>query len=138
VIEKITNGEDLIAIIIRSSYKNSGVTFFTPEDFPQQLAYMKHPPGHKIPPHIHKLVRRDITQTQEVLWIKSGKVRVDLYTSHKRLLTSVIVETGDVILLVSGGHGFTMLEETEMIEVKQGPYTGDQDKERFDPNDTGE
>jgi hypothetical protein len=70
--------------------------------------------------------------TQEVLYIKSGKVRVDFYDEERNYLESRIVEKGDVILLASGGHGFQMLEDSEMIEVKQGPYCGDEDKVRFD------
>ncbi len=69
--------------------------------------------------------------TQEVLFIKKGKLRVDFYDDYEDYLESVILEAGDVILLVSGGHGFKILEETEMIEVKQGPYSGEADKKRF-------
>jgi len=131
VIKKITHKNRIIAIIIESSYRNDGITFFTPDDFSQQLAYMKRPLGYQIAPHIHKEVNRNVQHTQEVLFIKKGKIKVDLYTHEKAYLESTILESGDVILLASGGHGFTMLEESEMIEVKQGPYAGDEDKERF-------
>ncbi|MBW2036495.1 MAG: hypothetical protein JRI41_03300 [Deltaproteobacteria bacterium] len=131
MIKKITHKNRIIAIIIESSYRNDGITFFTPDDFSQQLAYMKRPLGYQIAPHIHKEVNRNVQHTQEVLFIKKGKIKVDLYTHEKEYLESTILESGDVILLASGGHGFTMLEESEMIEVKQGPYAGDEDKERF-------
>lgn len=131
MIQKITHQDSLIAVIIRQNYKNDGITFFTPDDFSQQLAYMKRPSGYKIEPHVHKKVNRNVQLTQEVLFVKKGKVKVDFYTSNKEYLESTILEAGDVILLASGGHGFTMLEETEMFEVKQGPYAGDGDKERF-------
>jgi mannose-6-phosphate isomerase-like protein (cupin superfamily) len=71
--------------------------------------------------------------TQEVLFIKSGKVRVDFYSNEQVYLESRILNQGDVILLSDGGHGFKMLEPSEIIEVKQGPYCGEQDKVRFEP-----
>jgi len=121
----------ICVIIIRSDFKQSGIQFFTPPEFSQQLAYMKHEKGKIIEPHVHKEVHRDVVRTQEVLIIKSGKVQVDLYTGEKKYWRSFTLGTGDLILLASGGHGFTMLEPTEMIEIKQGPYLGDQDKVRF-------
>jgi hypothetical protein len=66
-----------------------------------------------------------------VLLIKRGRLRVDFYDDDQHYLESRILEAGDVILLATGGHGFEVLEEVEMIEVKQGPYAGDQDKTRF-------
>ncbi|RLB83732.1 MAG: hypothetical protein DRH17_00835 [Deltaproteobacteria bacterium] len=131
MIKKVSYRNHIIAIIIKHNYQNEGITFFTPNDFSQQLAYMKRPEGYQICPHVHKKVNRDVQLTQEVLFIKKGKVKVDFYTHRKEYLESTILESGDVILLASGGHGFTMLEETEMIEVKQGPYVGDEDKVRF-------
>ena len=93
---------------------------------------MKHPIGKIIQPHVHNAVQREVHFTKEVLFIRKGKVRVDFYTEHQAYLESYILETGDVILLSEGGHGFEMLEETEMIEVKQGPYAGEMDKTRFE------
>ena len=92
---------------------------------------MNHPEGYKITPHTHNKIGRSIFYTLETLFIKKGKVKVDFYTSEKDFIESKVIKTGDVILLASGGHGFTMLEQTEMIEVKQGPYSGDPDKTRF-------
>lgn len=123
----------MLAVIIRSSYEDNGIKFFTPDDFSQQLAYMNRPAGYVIAPHVHNLVPREVTLTQEVLFIRKGRVRVDFYDDAKNYLESTIVATGDVILLAAGGHGFEMLEPTEMIEVKQGPYCGEMDKVRFDP-----
>jgi mannose-6-phosphate isomerase-like protein (cupin superfamily) len=94
---------------------------------------MKHPSGYQIPPHVHNKVIRDVQSTQEVLFVKSGKLRVDFYTEDQNYLESSTLNTGDVILLASGGHGFEILEEAEIIEVKQGPYSGDHDKTRFKP-----
>ena len=131
MLKKIEYGQELYAIIIKRSYNEKGIHFFTPNDFSQQLAYMNRPKGYVIEPHLHKRVERTVFYTQEVLFIKSGKVKVDFYTQEKFCFDSVILGSGDVIMLAQGGHGFEMLEPTEMIEVKQGPYSGDQDKVRF-------
>ena len=127
----IYHGDKMIALVIPANFEKDGLEFFTPNHFSQQLAYMKHPKGKEIEPHVHNLVLREVHFTQEVLIIKSGKVRVDLYTNEKDYLESIVLQGGDVILLASGGHGFEMIEQTEMIEVKQGPYAGDDDKTRF-------
>jgi len=134
MIERIDYQSQHLAIIIRANYKKEGISFFTPGDFSQQLGYMNRPKGYVIEPHVHNLIERKVTLTQEVLYIKSGKVRVDFYSDKRAYLESRIVETGDVILLAAGGHGFEMLENSEMIEIKQGPYCGDEDKVRFDHN----
>ena len=94
---------------------------------------MKHPAGKIIQPHVHNSAQRQVQFTKETLFIRKGKVRVDFYTDEQIYIESYILETGDVILLSEGGHGFEILEETEMIEVKQGPYVGEQDKTRFTP-----
>ncbi len=133
MIERITRNNVLLAIIIRSEYEKEGIEFFTPGDYSQQLAYMKRPAGYRIAPHVHNKVQREVFYTQEVLLIKKGKARVDFYDDNKEHVDTRVLQTGDVILLASGGHGFEMLEPTEMIEVKQGPYAGDMDKTRFEP-----
>ncbi|NQU35367.1 MAG: hypothetical protein HQ521_19245 [Bacteroidetes bacterium] len=132
MVEKIIYSNKLLSIIIESSFKEKGITFFTPDDFSQQLAYMNHPTGKVIQPHIHNPIPREVQYTQEVLFIKKGKLRVDFYNDEKEYLESRILETGDIILLIQGGHGFEVLEEVEMYEVKQGPYAGDKDKTRFE------
>ena len=127
----IKKKDRLIAIIIKNNYKCEGVDFITPNEYSQQLAYMHHPAGKTIGAHVHNLVHRNVVLTQEVLFIKKGKLRVDFYDDYQDYLESQILEAGDVILLTSGGHGFKVLEEVEMIEVKQGPYSGELDKTRF-------
>lgn len=134
MIEQIIHQETVLAIIIRADYHKDGISFFTPGDFSQQLGYMNRPKGYVIDPHVHNLVERKVTLTQEVLYIKNGKVRVDFYDDDRNYLESRTVETGDVILLAAGGHGFEMIENSEIIEVKQGPYCGDEDKVRFEHN----
>ena len=131
MIERIEHAGNLLCIIIRNGYAEPGISFFTPADLSQQLAYMRHPAGKQIEPHVHNPVPREVHYTQEVLFIKRGKLRVDLYDDQQNYLESRLLESGDVILLATGGHGFEVFEEVEMIEVKQGPYVGDSDKTRF-------
>ena len=131
-IEKIMKKERLLGLIIRSSHTGEGVDFITPDEYSQQVAYMHHPSGKVIGAHVHNPVHRNVVATQEVLFIRKGKLRVDFYDDYEDYQESRILEAGDVILLVSGGHGFEVIEEVEMGEVKQGPYSGDRDKKRFE------
>jgi len=135
MINQVIHDGRLLAIIIRHGFSEPGIHFCTPDDFSQQLAYMRHPVGKEIPPHHHNPVTRQVQFTQEVLFIRRGRLRVDFYDDDRVYLESHILEAGDTILLASGGHGFEVLEEVEMIEVKQGPYAGEQDKTRFEAVD---
>ena len=130
-VEEVKKKNKLLAMIIRNDYECEGVDFITPGDYSQQLAYMHHPTGKTIDAHVHNLVHRNVVMTQEVLFIKKGVLRVDFYDEYEDYLESRDLHAGDIILLVSGGHGFQVLEEVEMIEVKQGPYAGNDDKRRF-------
>lgn len=131
MVDKIQHEGKQLAIIIRRSFTAPGIQFFTPDEYSQQLAFMKHPVGKIIEPHVHNPVQREVVFTQEVLMLKKGRLRVDFYDDNKNYLESRILNAGDIILLAAGGHGFEALEEIEMIEVKQGPYAGDSDKTRF-------
>ncbi|MFH1184162.1 MAG: hypothetical protein V1755_03875 [Chloroflexota bacterium] len=131
-IEQVVSGSDILAIIVRHDFAGSGVRFFTPSEFSQQLGYMQHPVGKVIQPHVHTAVQREVEYTQEVLFIRKGKLRVDFYSGAQHYLESRVLEAGDVILLASAGHGFEVLEDVEMFEVKQGPYAEHADKVRFD------
>jgi len=131
MINKIIYDNILLAIIIRAQYSNDGIEFFTNDNDSQQLGYMARPKGYTIQPHRHNLIKREVHLTQEVLYVKKGKVRVDFFDNQQSYLFSDIISEGDVILLSDGGHGFQMLENTELIEVKQGPYCGEIDKVRF-------
>jgi mannose-6-phosphate isomerase-like protein (cupin superfamily) len=131
MIKQITCGNEFIALIISSQFHQPGTNFLTPHNFSQQLAYISHPTGETIQPHVHNVINREIKCAQEVLFIKKGKLRVDFYNSQQEYMESCVVESGDVVLLVDGGHGFEVIEDIEMIEVKQGPYTGEQEKTKF-------
>lgn len=130
-VEEVKKKDRLLAMIIRNNYKCEGVDFITPSEYSQQVACMHHPTGKTIAAHVHNMVHRNVVLTQEVLVIKKGILRVDFYDEYEDYLESRDLFAGDIILLVSGGHGFLVLEEVEMIEIKQGPYAGDNDKKRF-------
>ena len=128
----ILHDNRVLALIIPANFHAEGITFFTPDSFSQQLGYMNRPEGYVIPPHEHNPVPRTVEWTQEVLFIKSGKIRMDIYAPDTReYLGSHILTAGDIALLADGGHGFHFLECAEIIEVKQGPYAGEADKIRF-------
>jgi len=131
--EQVTIQGDVVAIIVRKDFEKQGIHFFTPNDYSQQLAYMNHPTGKEIQPHVHKKVQREVHYTQETLFIRKGRLQVDFYSDDQQYLESRVLEAGDVILLIKGGHGFKVLEDLEMFEVKQGPYAGDEDKIKFVP-----
>lgn len=135
MIETIEHDGCILGLLLRSSFSSAGIKFFTPDDFSQQLAYMHRPAGYVIQPHVHNPVKREVRFTKEVLFIRSGRARVDFYDDNKNYFESRILNTGDVLLLAFGGHGFEMLEDSEIIEVKQGPYAGEADKTRFSPVD---
>ena len=133
MIEEVHFQTEVLAIIVRRNFHKEGIHFFTSNDLSQQLAYMSHPTGKEIQPHVHKKVQRKVHLTQETLFIRKGKLKVDFYSVDQEYLESRILESGDVILLIKGGHGFEILEDLEMFEVKQGPYAGDADKIKFTP-----
>jgi hypothetical protein len=130
-IEEVRVDGVVAAIIVRSGFNPDGIQFVTPDDYSQQLGYMRRPAGYVIQPHIHLQVERKASFTQEVLYVRKGRVRVDFYRDDESYVESREIAMGDVILLSTGGHGFEMIEESEMIEVKQGPYMDD--KRRFTP-----
>lgn len=135
MIENLSHDGTHLAIIVRKNHHQDGIEFFTGDDDPLQIGYMKRGKDYVIQPHVHNPVERTISFTHEVLVIKSGTVRIDFYTSEKQYIRSTKVYGGDVVLLTDGGHGFKMLEDAEIVEVKQGPYVGNSDKQRFDPID---
>jgi hypothetical protein len=130
-VEQVVHEGEMLALIVRDEYSQPGISFFTPNDLSQQLAYMQHPAGTIIQAHYHNPVPRTIHYTQEALFIRRGRLRVDFFDGRQNYLESRELKAGDVILLVKGGHGFEVLEQLEMIEVKQGPYVGDKCKTRF-------
>lgn len=134
MIERISHDGMDLALILRHTSQREGIEFFTSEEATFQLGYMNRPTGYVIQPHLHKPVTREIVYTQEALFIRKGRLRADFYDESERYVQSAILEAGDVVLLVRGGHGFEILETSEIIEVKQGPFAGNRDKKRFEPS----
>ena len=130
--EKIYYKKKILAIIIKNYHKKKGINFFTENNFSQQVAFMNHKKNHIIQPHIHKSRLKKIHDTNEVLIILQGKLKVDFFSSKKQYLKSRFIEKGNILILLSGGHGFKILKDCKFIEVKQGPYHIKKDKEKFD------
>ena len=128
-----TAGE-LLGLVVRSSHTAEKIDFVTPDHFGQQVAYMNRPKGEIIQAHIHEPISRTLIGTQEVLYIRKGQIRVDFYESDRTYVSSMILGAGDLMLLSTGGHGFEVLEDIDMIEIKQGPFAEGRDKTRFAPD----
>lgn len=133
MIEKIYHKKKLFALIVRSKFrKKRGINFFTPKETTQQFGYMKHKRGYIVKPHKHNKRLTNIIRTTEVILLLKGSLRADFYDNEKKYLFSKIINAKDIIMLVHGGHGFKVLKNVEMIEVKQGPYSLKKDKIKFD------
>lgn len=130
-IEYIRAGEQLVAIIISRTHNPPSTEFVTSSDLNLQVGFIKYPAGGVIQPHVHRPMERHIVGTSEVLLVRSGMMEVSLYDNERQLVAERVLSEGDLLLLVGGGHGFQMLEDTVLLEVKQGPYTGLDEKERF-------
>ena len=133
MIEKIIHKKKMLALIVRGKYRSKkGIHFFTPESATQQIGYMKHKKKHTIKPHLHQKRLTKILSTTEVILIMKGILRVDFYNPKKKYLYSKILKKNDIIMLVHGGHGFKVLKNVEMLEIKQGPYSVSKDKVKFE------
>ena len=136
MIENILHKKKLYALIVRKKFRiKSGVNFFTPQEATQQFGYMKHKKNHLIMPHKHNKRLTKILITTEVIILFKGILRVDFYGKKNEYLFSKKVYAGDIIMLVNGGHGFKVLKDIEMLEVKQGPYSLAADKVKFNKTD---
>ena len=132
MIEYITYKKETLAIIVRSGYlKKKGINFFTEKKLTQQVAFMHHPKNHIIKPHLHKNSIRKINSTTEVLIILNGILRINFYNKNKSYLFNKTVKTKDIVILLTGGHGFKVIKKCKLIEDKQGPYNESNDKVRF-------
>lgn len=139
MLERVEYEDKTYALILRYGYERDGVDFITPPENPLQLGVLKRKKGTYIKPHIHSNLSRTIDVVQEVLHIEYGKIKVEFFTSTGEKLGEATLNTGDTILFISGGHGFSILENSKILEVKQGPYYGiDKDKERFNIEKEGE
>jgi hypothetical protein len=130
-VEHITWDGQPLCYILRVSLNPQRTTFFTPAEFKQQVGFVVYPAGGQITRHVHRPVERHLVGTSEVLVVKKGRCEIDIYNDERKLVATRELLAGDIMLMVGGGHGFRMLEDTVLIEVKQGPYTGIDEKERF-------
>jgi hypothetical protein len=130
-IDRIMWKGEALAYIIRNSYEPSSTEFLTPPEFKQQVGYVVYPEGGVIRRHMHRKLERRLVGTSEVLIVRKGCCEIDVFNDEKQLVASHKLYPGDIMLMVGGGHGFRMLEDTIFLEVKQGPYTGQDEKELF-------
>jgi len=130
-VEHIAWNGSALAYIIRSEIDPKVTTFMTPGDFKQQVGFIVYSAGSEIPRHVHRHVERQLHDTSEVLVVRRGRCEVDIYNDERVLVAVRKLQMGDILILVAGGHGFRMLEDTVLLEVKQGPYTGVEERERF-------
>jgi len=130
-IEHIVYNNHQLAYIIRNSFVPECTTFLTPPELKQQVGYIVYPAGGEVRRHVHKKIQRRLNGTSEVVLIKKGHCLIDVYNDHHELVATREMHEGDLLLMVGGGHGFRMLEDTVLLEVKQGPYIGVNEKELF-------
>ena len=130
-IEIISTGGQQLAYIVRGGQLPEATTFITPSSFKQQVGYVVYPAGGQIKRHTHRPLERHLIGTSEVLVVLKGRAEIDVYDDELALVATRELHSGDVMLMIGGGHGFRMLEDTVFLEIKQGPYTGLDEKEQF-------
>lgn len=130
-VEVISSDNQPLVYIVRGGSLPERTTFLTPPEFKQQVGYVAYPAGGEITRHVHRLLERHLVGTSEVLVTLKGKAEIDIYDDAHELVATRELRQGDVMLMIGGGHGFRMLEDTVFLEIKQGPYTGLEEKERF-------
>jgi mannose-6-phosphate isomerase-like protein (cupin superfamily) len=127
----VRSGDAILCYIIRSGSLPTQTEFITPGDRSLQVGHIVHPRGYEIARHAHRPVSRHITGTAEVLLVQRGRCEMDVYDDRRHLVATRDLRVGDVVVLLGGGHGFRMIEDTVLLEVKQGPYLGPGEKEQF-------
>jgi mannose-6-phosphate isomerase-like protein (cupin superfamily) len=131
LIESITSDGVPLCYVIRAELNPEKTTFITPPEFKQQVGFVVYSAGGEIVRHVHRPLQRHIVGTSEVLVVKKGRCQIDIYNDDRDLVATRELRAGDIILIVGGGHGFRIREDTVFLEIKQGPYTGLDEKERF-------
>lgn len=124
--EIVKDKNQTIAIIVRKNIKIKGVRFFTPANYPFQIGFHHRPKDVILKPHRHPAHNYFIRSSQEVLYVLEGKIKVFLYNNKGKTAGNRILNGGDSVLFVSGGHGIKFLKKSKVFEVKQGPYPGDE------------
>jgi hypothetical protein len=131
LVEEITHEGECLAYVVRAAYAPGKTTFITPDERVQQIGFIVYPAGGEVQAHTHRPIQRNIVGTGEVILVRSGRCHVDIFTDERELVTTRELAAGDVVSMVSGGHGFRMIEPTVLLEVKQGPYIEADEKDRF-------
>jgi uncharacterized protein with PhoU and TrkA domain len=130
-VEQICSKGKTLAFIVRAELHPETTTFVTSPDLEQQVGFIVYPAGGAVQRHTHRPVERHITRTSEVVLIRSGRCEIDIYDDDRQLVATRELKCGDLAIVVAGGHGYRMLEDTVLLEVKQGPYTGIEEREHF-------
>lgn len=130
-VERIHWRETCLAYIIRADFSPAQTTFLTPPEYKQQVGFVVYPAGGEIQSHTHRPLERHIVGTSEVIIVKQGRCLLYVYNDDHEPIALRELCPGDLVLMVAGGHGFRMLEDTVLLEIKQGPYTGVDEKEWF-------
>lgn len=123
-VETIRDGTRVLAILVRAARNPAATEFVTPDTYKQQVGFIVYPKGGSVRPHFHRETARQIEGMSEVLLVKRGRCRATLYRETGDVVAERELGPGDLIVLVAGGHGFAMLEDTVLLEIKQGPYGG--------------
>jgi cupin fold WbuC family metalloprotein len=130
-IETIKDANQTFAFIIRSDCEPDSSVFLTPPHLEMQAGFIVYKKDERIKPHYHLPSNRTIHKTTECLVVKSGKCLVDIFDDNQVIVSTHNLNQDDIILIVGGGHGFRMLEDTVLFEIKQGPYLEADDKKHF-------
>jgi len=130
-VEIISDSDGPVAYLINREWQPKKTEFLTPDDFGQQMGMIVYGKGESVQPHMHLPITRQVHGTTECVIVKKGSCFLDIYNKSKELLDSRLMVEGDIVLLLGGAHGFRMIEDTILFEVKQGPYAGEADKQRF-------
>lgn len=102
-----------------------GLSFFSQNDDFIQVGVWGYGAGKELKAHIHNEVPRQVLWTQEVLFVRTGRLRARIYNTREELVEQLEVSAGDIIILLRGGHGYDILEDgTQVLEIKNGPYVG--------------
>ena len=130
-VEHISSRDKTLALIVRAELHPEATTFVTSSDFEQQVGFIVYPAGGEVRRHTHRPIDRHISRTSEVVLVRSGRCEIDIYDDDRKIVATRELKCGDLAIVVAGGHGYRMLEDTVLLEVKQGPYTGIEEREHF-------
>jgi len=130
-VEHISSNGTSLAYIIKAAIDPKVTTFLTPSELKQQVGFVVYPAGGEVKRHVHRALERHLIGTSEVIVVRKGRCEIDIYNDDRQLVATREILSGDIMLMTGGGHGFRMLEDTVLLEIKQGPYTGIDEKEQF-------